>query len=95
MQHSHPLLFPHFINLPFVGLFHVSSLAMFQMDFSFFFFSMCTLNQLKSVFRSPVCCDHDKKWSLNLKKGDEKQSTLGAFSVSYSAVLSCVRDSAL
>lgn len=23
---------------------------------------------IKSVFRSPVCCDHDKKWSLNLKK---------------------------
>lgn len=38
MQHSHPLLFPHFINLPlFVSCF-IRSNVFFQMDFFFFFF---------------------------------------------------------
>lgn len=54
------------------------------------------LNRLKSVFRSSICCDRSKRWSLNLKKkrkkkkSDEKQSALWAFFFSYLALSAAV-----
>ena len=77
MQHSCPLLFPHSISLPFFRrfcfMFHPHERSDVLNGLNFFFpSSMCTLNRLKSVFRSPVCCDHDKKVVSKLLKRRRK-----------------------
>lgn len=60
-------LFPPFINVSLSVRFMFHPHEHSDLLNGFLFSLCCTLTN-KSVFRSPVCCDHDNKWSLNLKK---------------------------